>query len=104
MPAHRSCQPLSYDLRLPDAAQADALRLLDASRAVVNIALAQLWPALDEFATDHGLVAWKQVGEHLASPAPHGDRQWRCEREVVGRILRAQAERQQAFRLVLPIL
>jgi hypothetical protein len=29
-------QPLSYDLRLPDAAQADALRLLDAVRMVIN--------------------------------------------------------------------
>jgi putative transposase len=45
----RDQQPLSYDLRLPDEAQADALRLLDASRAVVNVLLARLWPRLDEF-------------------------------------------------------
>jgi putative transposase len=45
----RQYQPLSYDLRLPDEAQADALRLLDASRQVVNEALVQLWPHLDDF-------------------------------------------------------
>jgi hypothetical protein len=48
--------------------------------------------------------AWKQVGEQLGSPQPHGDRQWRCESEVVGRVLRQQAERKQAFALVAPIL
>jgi putative transposase len=35
---------------------------------------------------------------------PHGDRQWRCESEVVGRVLRQQADRKKAFELVLPIL
>ena len=40
----------------------------------------------------------------MESPQYHGDRQWRCESEVVGRVLRAQAERKQAFTLVLPIL
>ena len=42
-------QPLSYDVRLPEEAQADALRLLSASRVVVNALLARLWPRLDEF-------------------------------------------------------
>jgi hypothetical protein len=42
-------QPLSYDLRLPDEAQPHALRLLDASRAVINQALTALWPRLDAF-------------------------------------------------------
>jgi len=97
-------QPLSYDLRLPDEAQVDALRLLDASRAVVNLALEQLWPCLDDFMTEHGGPAWKQVGELIGSPRPHGDRQWRCESETAGRILRAQAERKRLFHLVLPIL
>jgi len=41
MRAGRDYQPLSYDLCLPNFAQADALRLLDASRAVVNAALVQ---------------------------------------------------------------
>ena len=36
----RTHQPLTYDVRLPDEAQADALRLLDASREVENRALA----------------------------------------------------------------
>src|SRR5436305_14649589 len=100
----RTHQPLTYAVRLPDEAQADALRLLDASRAVVNAALAILWPHLDEFATHRSGPAWKQVGSYIASPSPHGDRQWRCESEVVGRILRAQAERKKAFELVTPIL
>ena len=87
----RGAQPLSYDLRLPDEAQADALRLLDASRAVINLALTALWPRLDEFATERSGPAWKHVDALLSSPEPHGSRQWRCEAEVVGRILRAQA-------------
>ena len=100
----RAHQPLTYDVRLPDEAQADALRLLDASRAVINAALTLLWPSLDEFGTDRDLPAWKQVGKYMGSPQYHGDRQWRCESEVVGRVLRAQAERKKAFELVLPIL
>src|SRR5260370_8210009 len=84
MRAGRNFQPLSYDLRLPDAAQADALRLLDASRLVVNAALVQLWPYLDDFMTEHPGPAWKQVGEFIGSPAPHADRQWRCESETAG--------------------
>jgi hypothetical protein len=100
----RTHQPLTYDVRLPDEAQADALRLLDASRAVINQALAILWPHLDEFGGDRVVPAWKQVGKYIASPSPHGDRQWRCESEVVGRVLRAQAERKKAFELVAPIL
>src|SRR5205823_338699 len=84
--------------------QDKAMRLLDASRAVVNQALAILWPHLDEFGSERVGPAWKQVGKYIASPSPHGDRQWRCESEVVGRVLRAQAERKKAFALVLPIL
>src|SRR6266496_6104681 len=80
----RTHQPLSYDVRLPDEAQADALRLLDESRAVVNQALTILWPHLDEFGSERAGPAWKQVGKYIGSPSPHGDRQWRCESEVVG--------------------
>jgi len=104
MRTNRTHQPLTYDVRLPDDAQADALRLLDASRAVVNQALAILWPHLDEFGRDRVGPAWKQVGKYIGSPSPHGDRQWRCESEVVGRVLRAQAERKKAFERVVPIL
>ena len=100
----RTHQPLTYDVSLPDEAQADALRLLDASRAVVNQALAMLWPHLDAFGSDRVGPAWKQVGKYLASPSPHGDRQWRCESEVAGRVLRAQAERKKTFERVVPIL
>src|SRR5215469_12337925 len=35
---------------------------------------------------------------------PHGHRQWRCEAEQAGRILRGQAERKQQFALILPLL
>src|SRR5712692_5736795 len=104
MRAGRNFQPLSYDLRLPDEAQADALRLLEASRAVVNAALVQLWPFLDDFMSEHAGPAWKQVGECIGSPDPHGDRQWRCESETAGRIMRGQAERKQVFELIQPIL
>jgi len=91
-------------VRLPDEAQADALRLLDASRDVVNTALPIPWPHLDEFGRERVGPAWKQVGKYMGSPQYHGDRQWRCESETVGRILRQQAERKKAFELVQPIL
>src|SRR6266513_3460541 len=104
MRTSRTQQPLTYDVRLPDEAQADALRLLDASREVVNQALTILWPHLDEFGSERAGPAWKQVGKYTGSPSPHGDRQWRCESEVVGRLLRQQAERKKAFELVAPIL
>ena len=97
-------QPLSYDLRLPEAAQADALRLLDASRTVINQVLTTLWPRLDVFMAERSGPAWKQVDALLSSPAHHGSRQWRCEAEVAGRILRAQAERKHGFSQVLLIL
>jgi putative transposase len=71
----RGAQPLSSDLRLPDEAQADALRLLAGGRAVINVALTMLWPRLDEFAAASSGPAWKQVDALLSSPAPHGNRQ-----------------------------
>jgi putative transposase len=104
MRAGRDYQPLSYDLRLPDEAQADALRLLDVSRALVNTALGQLWPFLDEFMAERAGPAWKHVVELIGSPDPHGDRQWRCEAETAGRIMRGQAERKHVFQLIHPIL
>ncbi|MGZ3581844.1 MAG: zinc ribbon domain-containing protein, partial [Ktedonobacterales bacterium] len=97
-------QTLNYDVRLPDAAQADALRLLEASRGVVNTLLTHLWPRLDEFGGEHRGPAWKQVVGMTASPDPHGDRQFRCEAETAGRILRAQAQRKHIFLLIQPIL
>ena len=97
-------QVLTYSLRLPDAAQPDALRLLDASRAVVNQTLLALWPRLDEFRDRPSPQAWKHVTDLIASPDPHGNRQWRCEAETAGRILRAQAERQRLFAVIQPLL
>jgi len=104
MRTSRTHHALTYDVRLPDEVQVDALRLLDASKVVVNTALTMLWPSLDEFGSERASPAWKQVGKYIASPLPHGNRQWRCESEVVGRVLRQQAERKKAFELVLPIL
>ena len=104
MRSSRTHQPLTYDVRLPDSAQADALRLLDASRSVVNEVLTLLWPSLDEFGSERIVPAWKQVGKYTGSPQYHGDRQWRCESETAGRILRAQAQRKKAFALIAPIL
>jgi hypothetical protein len=104
MRTSRTHQPLTYDVRLPDEAQADALRLLDASKDVVNQALILLWPHLDEFGSESTGPAWKQVGKYMGSPNFHGDRQWRCESEVVCRLLRGQAERKKAFELVVSIL
>src|SRR5215469_876959 len=104
MRAGQNFQPLSYDIRLPDEAQADALRLLDASRAVVNALLVRLWPLLDEFGGQRSGPAWKQVVAMTESPDPHGDRQFRCESETAGRILREQASRKQVFARVQPIL
>jgi len=100
----RDQQPLSYAIRLPDEVQQDALRLLDASRSVVNAALIKLWPKLDDFLQTRRGPAWKHVVELIDSPDPHGNRQWRCEAETAGRIMRGQAERKQVFALIQPIL
>jgi hypothetical protein len=70
----------------------------------VNQLLVALWPRLDAFGEAHSGPAWKQVLALSASPDPHGSRQFRCEAETAGRILRAQASRKQAFAQVLPIL
>ncbi len=100
----RDQQSLSYPLRLPDEAQADALRLLDISRQVINAAVVALWPQLDAFGKRDTKYAYKQVTAMIGSSDPHGDRQWRCEAEQAGRILRGQAERKKQFALILPIL
>ena len=97
-------QALSYPIRLPDVMQAAALRLLDASRTAINTMLVTLWPHLDAFATERTGPAWKQVEARLLERPGHGSRQERCEMEQAGRILRAQATRQQVFLTILPLL
>jgi putative transposase len=97
-------QTLSFPIRLPDGQQAEALRLLDASRPAINQILMDVWPSLDLFAGEHTGLAWKQVEKHLVSRSGHGSRQERCEMEQAGRILRAQATRKQVFLSVLPLL
>jgi hypothetical protein len=100
----RDQQSLSYPLRVPDSVQADALRLLDVSREVINLTVTALWDRLDEFATRTNSYAYKQVEEMIAPPVAHGHRQWRGEAEQAGRILRGQAERKKQFALILPLL
>jgi putative transposase len=104
MRAGRTVQPLSYELRLPDAVQAAALRLLDASREVINATVAALWERLDDFVERETKYAYKQVTAMIGSSEPHGDRQWRCEAEQAGRILRGQAKRKKQFAFLLPLL
>ncbi len=83
--AESGCDPRLE--RLPDEAQVDTMRLLDASREVINVALVALWPHLDELGADFAEPAYKQVEALISSPHPHGHRLWRCEGEMVGRIL-----------------
>jgi putative transposase len=97
-------QTLSFPLRLPDAMQAEALRLLDASTPAINQMITDLWPQLDLFATERVGPAWKQVEKHLLRRSGHGSRQERCEMEQAGCILRAQASRKQVFLSILPLL
>ena len=97
-------QTLSFPIRLPDCMQAEALRLLDASRPAINQIIEDLWPKLDAFAGDRTGIAWKQVEQHLVARSGHGSRQERCEMEQAGRILRAQATRKQVFLTILPLL
>lgn len=97
-------QSLSYPLRLPDEAQEDALRLLDVSRTVMNQLITTLWPHLDAFGERTNTYAYKHIEAMMTSPQLHGNRQFRCEAEQAGRILRSQARRKQQFTLILPLL
>src|SRR5260370_1431701 len=97
-------QTLSFPIRLPGAMQAEALRLLDASREAINQIVTDLWPQLDLFTADRAGPAWKQVENHVLRRSGHGSRQERCESEQAGRILRAQASRKQVFATIVPLL
>jgi putative transposase len=97
-------QTLSFPIRLPDAMQAEALHLLDASRLAINEIIIDLWPQLDQFAGDRNGPAWKHIEPYMLKRSGHGSRQERCEMEQAGRILRAQASRKQVFQSLLPLL
>jgi hypothetical protein len=84
--------------------QAEALRLLDASREIINATVVALWERLDEFGVRETKYAYKQVTALIGSPDPQGDRLWRCQAEQAGRILRGQAERKKRFARILPLL
>src|SRR5690348_11090409 len=66
--------PLAFPIRLPDALQDEALRLLDASRAAINQLLVGLWPDLDRFAAERTGPAWKQVERYVTRRSGHGRR------------------------------
>src|SRR5215471_20796707 len=104
MRARRATQSLSYPMRLPDEVQADALRLLDVSRSVINATVVALWDRLDEFGERETKYAYKQVTALMDAPAFYGDRLWRCQAEQAGRMLRGQARRKHQFALILPVL
>ena len=95
-------QSLSYPIRLPDRVQEDALRLLDVSLEVINATVAALWPQLDAFGTRDSPYAYKQVTALIGPGDAHGDRQWRCEAEQAGRILRGQANAKSSLRASCP--
>jgi putative transposase len=97
-------QALSYPIRLPDAAQEDALRLLDISREVINTTVGALWDRLDAFGEHETTYAYKQVTALMNAPVFYGNRLWRCHAEQAGRILRSQAKRKKQFALILPLL
>jgi putative transposase len=97
-------QALAFPIRVPDAMQASALRLLDISRVASNQILLDLWPRLDVFAGERTGPAWKQVERHRITRSGHGSRQERNEMEQAGRILRAQASRKQVFEMIVPLL
>ena len=75
-------QTLSFPIRLPDALQAEALRLLDASRSAINQIIMDLWPQLDLFGSSRTGPAWKQVERLLLIRSGHGNRQERCDCEL----------------------
>ena len=94
---------LTHTFRLPDEIQAESLRFVAASRKTTNETIEKLWGQLDVFKDTKG-QAWKQVGKILEQPHDNGNRQWRCESETAGRILRQQADRKVAFEQIFPIL
>ena len=104
MRGKRTTQSLSYPIRLPEATQAEALRLLDVCREVINATVRALWPQLDEFGERDTKYAYKHVTALIGPSDPHGERLWRCEAEQAGRILRGQAERKKHFALIVPLL
>jgi len=65
-------QTLSFPIRLPDGQQAEALRLLDASRPAINQMVMDLWPQLDLFVGERTGLAWKQV----ENPSRDTQRAW----------------------------
>src|SRR5258708_40052243 len=70
----------------------------------MNQVVMALWSHLDDFGTRGDGPAYKQVGAMTTPPAFHGSRLWSCQAEMVGRLLRAQAERRKQFALILPLL
>ena len=78
-------QTLSFPIRLPDAMQAEALRLLAASRLAINEILVDQWPQLDQFAGDRSGPAWKQIEPYVLKRSGHGSAaKWSRPKESCG--------------------
>jgi hypothetical protein len=97
-------QTLWLPIRLPDAMQAEALRLLDGARLAIKQIMLALWPHVDLFAADGSGPACKHVEKHLIPPGGHGSRQGRHEMEAAGRIVRAQPRGKHVFHTSVPLL
>lgn len=100
----RDQQALSYPIRLPDEVQANALRLLDVSREVINQVIVTLWSQLDAFGERNTVYAYKQVESMIAPPVFHGSRLWRCQAEQAGRILRGKPSGKSSLSSFFPSL
>ena len=94
---------LTYTQRLPDGMQLGVLSYLSVSMKNTNEVIAGLWGRLNEFMVGEG-PAWKQVTGKIVPTEKHGNRQWRCEAETAGRILRSQASRKEIFKQIYPLL
>src|SRR5258708_20124094 len=64
-------QTLSFPIRLSDAMQAEALRLLNASRTAINQIIPDLWFSLDLFAADPPRLACTHATNTLLQPSRH---------------------------------
>src|SRR5260221_3695390 len=97
-------QTLSFPIRLPDAMQAEALRLLDASTIAINQIITDLWPQLDPFVAARSGPAWKRVEPHPPTRRGHGNGQEGGEMERAGRIGGYRESRKQVFQAIVPLL
>ena len=99
--ARGQAQPLAYHLRLPDAAQPQAIALLSLARTLINEALVSLWPNLDHLGRLRG-ARLETGGNGVCLAHRHRQSVGTLPGRTGGRILRAQADRKQQFDLDCP--